>query len=172
MTLGWHRHVNAPKKEVTVFGKLHQSGRMKKPLSVCTGWNIKRCHICVDVSLERKTFFWCLLHYFIHFSLVQLGMFDNLLRYWSLDYNIKYTFCVGGPRDWQLHDWTNDPCSFTSCCQVLDTEEVAVRHESHQGNQRDRAGLICLIYSRVLLTAPDFFFFLKKREKVNEYFCF
>lgn len=31
----------------------------------------------------------------------------------------------------------NDPCSFTSCCQVLDAEEMAVRHESHQGNQRD-----------------------------------
>lgn len=57
--------------------------------------------------------------------------------------------------------WMSDPCSFTSRCQVLDTEEVAVRHESHQDNQRASADLICLTLTWVLLAVPD----LKREER-------
>lgn len=50
----------------------------------------------------------------------------------------------------------NDACSFASDWQGLDTELAAARHENHQGNQRAAADLICLVFTWVLLTVPDF----------------
>lgn len=55
----------------------------------------------------------------------------------------------------RLEVWMNDPCSFTSCCQVLDAERVTVRHESHQSNQRDPSELMCLVFTWLWLTMPD-----------------
>lgn len=61
--------------------------------------------------------------------------------------------------------WMDDPCSFTSCCQVLDSSSQPWI-PSGQSKDFGWSDLLC-VHLGVINRA-----WFEKREKVNEYFCF